>query len=443
MSATVTGEEAAVEVRSGPALPGRRKAGRLQFLDALRGIAAMAVVCQHGAEALWPREFRFSEMWFRPGEFGVVLFFLCSGFIIPASVERYSSLRRFWIGRTFRLFPLYWLALAAVLLTHVWLGSSLAAPDYFDHGHGVLNTIANATMLQEFLHVPLTVGQSWSLGFEMVFYAGTSVLFAAGLHKRNVPIAVGALVLAVVVGTAVPAVWLVNASGHRQLLGIAGCIVAAIVGASIVRSGVVGRLSAGVLLGVLVMLALNGPVELWFTVLLFATMTVGTVLYRFTTGEVRGRTAAAVYGLALVAIVAIYQLQTVPHLLPIAGAPDAVVTAHHPEVPTFLGAYLVFGAFLLLRNHTMPRPLVYLGTISYSLYLVHAIVYYNVPWWGADKPLTFARWLVAALVLSSLTYRFIEKPANELGRRLAKHGLRGALRARADAGERVQEHAAP
>jgi len=34
--------------------------GRLEFLDALRGIAAMSVAVQHGAELIWPSYLRWS-----------------------------------------------------------------------------------------------------------------------------------------------------------------------------------------------------------------------------------------------------------------------------------------------------------------------------------------------------------------------------------------------
>jgi hypothetical protein len=84
---------------AGPALgPASTVKGRLEFLDALRGIAALAVALQHGAEILWPAYLRWSIEVFRPGEYGVFVFFICSGFIIPASLEKYGSVARFWIG---------------------------------------------------------------------------------------------------------------------------------------------------------------------------------------------------------------------------------------------------------------------------------------------------------------------------------------------------------
>src|SRR5205823_9972367 len=87
--------------------------GRLQFVDAMRGVAAMAVLVQHVGERVWSGADRFTVQVFSAGRFGVFLFFLCSGFIIPAAIERHGTVRDFWRGRFFRLMPLYWASLAA------------------------------------------------------------------------------------------------------------------------------------------------------------------------------------------------------------------------------------------------------------------------------------------------------------------------------------------
>ena len=93
-----------------------RAAGRLEFLDALRGLAAFAVILQHAGQNLSPSYSAFAFSIFDLGNFGVTVFFLCSGFIIPISLERQGSLRSFWIRRFFRLYPLYWFCIGADLL---------------------------------------------------------------------------------------------------------------------------------------------------------------------------------------------------------------------------------------------------------------------------------------------------------------------------------------
>src|SRR5690348_1427083 len=68
---------------------------RLAFLDALRGLAAGAVILQHAGLILSAGYTSVAMSVFDLGNFGVMLFFLCSGFIIPISLERQGSLRTF------------------------------------------------------------------------------------------------------------------------------------------------------------------------------------------------------------------------------------------------------------------------------------------------------------------------------------------------------------
>lgn len=56
------------------------------------------------------------EPWFAAGYAGISLFFLISGYIIPASLERKGSLRGFWVGRVFRLYPLFVFVVGAVVV---------------------------------------------------------------------------------------------------------------------------------------------------------------------------------------------------------------------------------------------------------------------------------------------------------------------------------------
>jgi peptidoglycan/LPS O-acetylase OafA/YrhL len=214
-------------------------------------------------------------------------------------------------------------------------------------------------------------------------------------------------------------VWLTLPMGDRAHLLILiaaalGVLVGCFVGGSPAR-----RVIAGLLTTAVVLLTTNAPAPLWFSMLLMTTMFVGTVLCRYGKGEVSGRAAAAVYGGALAVIVAVHVLRVSPQLLPIAGAGNAHVTRIHPEIPTFLAAYLVFGAGLLARRCRFPRILIWFGTISYSLYLMHAVVMYHVPWWGADKALTMIRWVALSIAVSALTYYIVEKPGIALGHRVA------------------------
>ncbi len=384
--------------------------GRLEFLDALRGIAAMMVVVTHFAERLWPEALRFTTETFRVGECGVMIFFLCSGFIIPASLERRGSMSKFWIGRGFRLLPAYLAAVAAALVLH-WVHRYPLAPGLT--AHPVEGLAANATMAQHLLGQPLILGQSWTLGYELVFYGLVSVLFVAGLHRRSVLISLVLLAGALLVGNSVAPLALTSPTGSSRAVVLAVTCGAVVVAVALARS-TSGRILAGVLTALAVPLVLNRPEPIWFALLVLGTMFVGTVLYRSTSGQLPGWVGGAVFGFALVMIVIVEKVREVSFVEPTTGA----VTNWRAESLTFVVAYLAFGAGLLLRRHPFPRVLVWLGAISYSLYLWHAVVLRAISP-TAYRPLSFAVWLAATIVVSALSYRWIEQPCIKLGRKVS------------------------
>ncbi|WP_223736533.1 acyltransferase family protein, partial [Streptomyces purpurogeneiscleroticus] len=100
--------------------PGPDPDRRLAWLDALRGIGALMVALHHAGPRYLPELSATVLRYVNPGTYGVIVFFLVSGYIIPASLERRGSLRRFWVGRICRLCPLLCVALAATALLVLW-----------------------------------------------------------------------------------------------------------------------------------------------------------------------------------------------------------------------------------------------------------------------------------------------------------------------------------
>lgn len=397
-------------------------AGRFDFLDALRGIAAMAVVLQHSAEFLWPDYLRYSIDTFRLGEFGVVLFFLVSGFIIPASLEKYGAVGAFWVGRFFRLFPLYWFCLVAALVLAA-LGRFHLSEEFL--ASPVAWAVVNASMVQQFLAGPLIIGASWSLAYEVVFYLAMCILLVVGLNRRSVPIAVTVLGAAGVVGAWIPGRLVTGDWGGAGLLTVASATVAVVVFVAFRAGSPRAALVGGGLALVAVPLALNQPERAWFSLLLFGTMAVGTVMYRMMTADLRPWIGWSVLGGAVLVVAVVHRVHVDPHVEPIAGA----LVTWKPEALTFAAAYGTFALGYLLRARRWPGVLTYLGRISYSLYLVHTLVLYATPWWsptlseslGVDqKVLTFVTWVGLTVLVSAATYQFIEAPFHNLGRRLTR-----------------------
>lgn len=398
----------------------RNRAGRLEFLDAVRGVAALVVALQHTSEEVWTPVIAWSHTWFRPGEFGVLAFFLCSGFIIPASLEKRGRLGEFWVGRAFRLWPLYLLMLAIVAAKYV-LVPGVGLPD---GTNPPLTLLVNATMAQVFTESPILIGASWTLGYELVFYFLVSGLFALGLHRRS-PVLAGACYAGVLIlGASVP-VFLLSHPTKGGLATVVGLVLLVLVPVLTVK-GVSPRMrgtAAGFLVPAVLLLS-NRPHEAYFSLILIGTMFVGTVMYRWTTGEIETRYAWAIFGGAMVALTIAFRAYHIGYAEPITGATPQWWT----EAVTFLGAYVFFGAMILLRRHQFPRVLVYLGTISYSVYLMHAVVLVVVPPIGSGLT-TFLVWNVVTLVGASITYRWVEKPSIVLGRKVVS-ARRAAVEAR-------------
>lgn len=170
-----------------------KKNGRLQELDALRGLAALAVVLFHYTtryDELFGHE-KQGYLNFSYGHLGVNLFFMISGFVIFMTLLRTKSIGEFAKKRALRLYPAY---IVAVIVTFV------AVKIYGLEGRGVslFEAIFNLTMLQGFIPgVDHVDGVYWSLAVEMTFYimAGLAIFFC--LRKHVFKLVVGWLIISI------------------------------------------------------------------------------------------------------------------------------------------------------------------------------------------------------------------------------------------------------
>src|SRR5260370_19385836 len=169
---------------------------RLAWLDVLRGIAALCVVFDHVSYYVIQSESGVVYQWFNPGDYGVFVFFIISGYIVPASLERKGSVRTFWVSRLFRLYPLYLLAIGlAVVLWMVHFGSLRG--ESADPETSILSQLLMMSNVLSGTNLPNVV---WSLSYEMVFYLLLTALFLALLHKRSSRAALAFAVAAVALG---------------------------------------------------------------------------------------------------------------------------------------------------------------------------------------------------------------------------------------------------
>ena len=145
---------------------------RLTEVDALRGVAALAVVLFHYTSqfaARYPDAPR-TALQVPHGHFGVNLFFIISGFVIFMTLDRTRTAMDFVVSRFSRLYPAYWVSvLLTFAITH-WLGLPGKLVD-------ASTALANGLMFHALLRVPHVDGVYWTLEVELLFYAGMLVLY--------------------------------------------------------------------------------------------------------------------------------------------------------------------------------------------------------------------------------------------------------------------------
>lgn len=166
------------------------KRKRLVELDALRGLAACAVLLFHYT---WRVHTKMPQAPTIPyglpwGSYGVHLFFAISGFVIFMTLERTRTGLDFAVARFARLYPAYWMGiLVTTLAVHL-----LNAPEFAQPAQILA---ANITMLQGFAYLPAVDGVYWSLTVELAFYVCMLALWRAHLLGRIEAVLLGWIAL--------------------------------------------------------------------------------------------------------------------------------------------------------------------------------------------------------------------------------------------------------
>jgi peptidoglycan/LPS O-acetylase OafA/YrhL len=332
------------------------------------------------------------------------------------SLERHGSLRRFWIGRLCRVYPAY---LAAIALVGVLALAGWGSWQESFSTQTVSAVLGHATMMSELLGLHGAVRVFWTLSYEMTFYLIVSGLFAWRLHRHSAWWAAALGLAGLLLGPLLPNGLFASTFAGRRYTAIALAVLLGLSVLAYLRERHV--LAAGAIgIGFLLLPALDGhpthdstAIASWEGVQLVAVMFAGTVIYRAHSGQL-GRWAA---GLSLT-VVALSVIGA--HAMNLGPSGRRVWTANILAVAvTFLLAYA-------MKSRPVPAALTWLGQISYSLYLLHAVVLFLIPRIIPDLPshppvVRAAAGLVyfaVVLGLAALSYRLIELPGQALGRRL-------------------------
>jgi len=336
-------------------------ANRLNYLDSLRGLAVIAVVTSHFLERT-----PIHESWFMShinlGQFGVVMFFILSGMVIPYSVNGAERpVVKFAISRFFRLYPVYWLSVLFAVLSSVLFYSTL--PD-------LKNIVINLTMVQAAFGVPDLFGVYWTLLIELIFYFCCAALFSVKA-LRNI----------------------------RTLFLVSTIFLVLAVLLAFIRWHLDKKLPVAIPLS----LSLMFFGSLWreASVSCNRLAVKGCVVW------------VALFSLAL------------PFICFFAYSKSY----GFGENPIAYGVtyYAGLGLFLLLTSKVKVvfRPLVFLGMISYSIYLFHQFflelvsTYFDM---GAEfGGVIFALYAAMIVIFSTASYYLVEKPSHSVGQKII-HG---------------------
>ena len=370
---------------------------RLEFLDALRGLAAVYVLVYH--MLLLPQPNLLAPRWAEKvalnGGTGVTMFFIVSAFSLyytmPLRLRERSPTFNFYLHRFFRIAPLFYFLIAATLVRDAWaFGVRHSLPEIGASMAFLFNLIP--TRQEGFVWV------SWTIGVEMLFYAVFPLLYArVKTLGASIALFFAALMLWQVVGllldySVMPEAW------KQSILH-------------------------------------------WNVLRHFPIFAVGIVIYHVfvslphahapsesATGTGNALVWAGVFGYAA--------------LLP-GWLPNVFGDSYYWQGLVF--ACMFMGLALSPWRLVVNRATRFLGKISYSVYLVHTtVIFFLAPvyhWIYRHAPSltacflgSLALTLLLVLPLSWLTYRFVEEPGIRLGKRISRRLADRAAQARASVG---------
>jgi peptidoglycan/LPS O-acetylase OafA/YrhL len=360
---------------------GREKRAVIPFIDVTRAVAPLLVLWAHlgpwwcfvnvasctTGGALWSPVAgtdlvaNFVHLRGDGGHLGVLLFFLVSGFII-SHVVRFEDRPAFVIKRVFRLAPMLVLAvIIAYILSAVLVRWGLP-PILGFAARSLTDLTLSVFLLNSIIPSPTTLGVTWSLVPEVGFY-----------------------VLMVVAWRALA----------RQPLGGTYLIIALV---ALIRLGTMAVVSfrAG---------------QYFFVQVEF--ILVGRAIYLGWAGLASYRAAALLASVALMTLAGLHLAD--PYSRSELFGANSVAFSWAIALALFIALTMV---------PRCPRPLRFLADSSYSIYLLHIPIGSLVLSvlslrYGLPMTFSFPAALIAIFATSHLTYRFVEAPAQRLGRQIA------------------------
>ena len=360
---------------------------RIAFANTLRGVAALCVVIQHYSYVFWHERGTVASLvntpglvsplltpsylrWvgymqpFELGQFGVGVFFLISGFVIPFSFAK-GGRRSFVVGRLTRIYPTY-AAGFAFTLAAIWIcGSYFGRPFPYDATSVVVHFFPG---IQGWAMTPGIDGIIWTLNIEMMFYV-VCALMAGAFIRGSATVFLAPLVLTIAAWFLVP-------------------VSSAIGGETAARASMI-----------------------YLTVQFLDLMFIGVVFNYLARRLLSPQTAVTAIAVLSVAMAAIWQ-----RALPIKADYGW----------SYAAALLAFATAFVFQNSAVFRPkrvTEFFADISYPLYVVHGVIGYvamrvllELDW---PPGLALAVAFCGVVGLATLLHFAVELPTHRGGKRWA------------------------
>jgi len=359
------------------------QAERFSTVDGLRGIAALVVALYHihipAFKDIDSTSTILLSSIFQFGYLGVPIFFVISGFVIAATVKpaevTFKYIGKFIIKRATRLDPPYWLSIALDIFL-IYLTIQLF--HITSHLPSIPQVASHLFYLQNLLGYGDIAANYYTLCFEVQFYIFFSLVFAVGGNVRNL------------FSSQLYTIFIVFILGITTLYSLL----------------ITAELAANPIAGLFL--------SHWYLFML------GAACYWT---SIKRSISKHVFFAYCMLVFALFLFDVGDRLYHSLNTLAALLTA-----------LLLYAAATKNKMSTWlsSRPLLYFGSISYSLYLFHGIV--------GDRTIAFFReWLLPrlsiqinsataillfflalalAILASHLVYTFIEKPSVKISRKI-------------------------
>lgn len=366
---------------------------RLDFLQAFRGISALMVTVLHiRIHQNNPPTNSLYDWLFAPGAAGVDLFFVISGFIMVYTTRDSDGSSQYaysyMVKRISRIFPVY------AVLTVIYWGAMLFSTNFIGStfGYGFKD------VLKSLLFYPLntisgespTLGAAvlypgWTLNYEMYFYLvfGASLLFKKMRWFALMAWIVGTLIVLPMAKGATPVLDARLSYGWASYLNL-------------ITSPMIWEFLAGVLIGILYFTKFQ--IDNFKNVIFLRSCSVAFAMW-WILGNVTWGNGIAKWGAPLVILV------------------------------------LVFSITEKTFPVKIPKVMIWLGNISFSLYLVHPIIMgpvFNILWeTGYRTSIRDASFVAPLLVFSvaaaHISHKYLELKLSKLIRDFFLHGYKNIM----------------